>query len=382
MAKESFFVTGGCGLTGTAIVQQLREKYPGSPITVMSRNPTVNLVEGVTYHAGDITKPEDVRRILDISKPSVVFHVAGLLVSARGRQSPAVTHGVNTEGTRIVLDECRKQTEPRVKAFIFTSSASVVQKNQRTMAGLDETAPLITEQDKEAMVYSQSKANAERLVSAADDPSGMRTASIRPAIIHGPNDMDLTPIFAKAATGILSRVQIGPNTARFATTYVSNAAQGHLLACDKLLSDDSKVRDSVGGEAFLITNDYGGDGPSTYLDLLREVWKGAGVGPSEEEWKTNPPWKISTETALWIAWASETWSAWFGGRPAFPKIQVYMNTMERWVRIDKAKRVLGYEPEVGWREGARMAGAVRFAFSPFKCVLLTFCSGMPSIKKI
>jgi hypothetical protein len=37
---------------------------------------------------------------------------------------------------------------------------------------------------------------------------------------------------------------------------------------------------------------------------------------------------------------------------------VYMNTMERWVSIDKAKKVLGYKPTVEWRQGARMAGAV------------------------
>jgi sterol-4alpha-carboxylate 3-dehydrogenase (decarboxylating) len=85
---------------------------------------------------------------------------------------------INIEGTRLLLEASRRFG---VKAFVFTGSAGVAQKYDggfRDLINCDETAPTVEEEDG-GLVYPRTKAAAERLVLAADDPAGMRTVSLR-----------------------------------------------------------------------------------------------------------------------------------------------------------------------------------------------------------
>lgn len=156
MDNASFLVTGGCGLQGSHIVEKLRSAYPDAKVAVMARNPTLNQFPGVTYHGGDITSREDVRRVLGASRPSVVFHCAGLMTLNRKPVPDSVVRAVNVDGTRIMLEESARTG---VKAFVLTSSASVVQKHGRgfrAIAGADETLPLVAEEDN-ILIYPTSK---------------------------------------------------------------------------------------------------------------------------------------------------------------------------------------------------------------------------------
>ena len=143
MDNARFFVTGGCGLQGSHIVQQLLSTYPNSSIFVLSRHPTKEF-DKVTYLTGDISIPSDVSTAMDAAEPTVVFHVAGL--NADEPVGPEVFRAVNLEATRILIAESQKR---RVKAFLFTSSSSVVSglngvhlfKDFKDLDGVDESAP-------------------------------------------------------------------------------------------------------------------------------------------------------------------------------------------------------------------------------------------------
>lgn len=154
MATERYLVTGGCGLQGSHIVEKLLSRYPGAPVFVVSRHPDTNRFPGVNYMSGDICSAADVSRVLDAARPSVVFHCAGAMTVGRAPVADDVIRHINVEGTRVLVDECRKRSgddapaDRRILAFVFTSSASVVQKNGfLDIANADETWPLVEESD-------------------------------------------------------------------------------------------------------------------------------------------------------------------------------------------------------------------------------------------
>jgi sterol-4alpha-carboxylate 3-dehydrogenase (decarboxylating) len=217
-----------------------------------------------------------------------------------------------------------------------------------------------------------------------------------------------------------TRIQIGPNCNMFDWLYVDNCVKAHLLAADKLLNppidpsvltrslpsitlstgkytiptsdarppgpaleitpevekryfafqegvqDKSCVRSKfdplteaaleleptyplqVAGQAFFITN-----GEPMYIwDFFRAMWKELG--------HKNEKWVIAVPSALGLVLGtlSEWYSSIRGREPGFTRDRIYYVTQQRWFNIEKARRVLGYEPEVGIEEGIKRTCAV------------------------
>jgi len=55
--------------------------------------------------------------------------------------------------------------------------------------------------------------------------------------------------------------------------------------------------------------------------------------------------------AMIVARLMMIWAGVTGGTPLLTTLAVKYTTMTRTVSIDKARRRLGYEPKVAWREG-------------------------------
>lgn len=347
MEAASYLVTGGCGLQGSHIVEKLLEAYPGSKITVMARNPTVNTFPGVEYLKGDITSPANIDRVFTASRPTVVFHCAGAMTVGRKAIPDEVVRNINTEGTRLMLDASKRF---HVKAFVFTSSASVVQKGKggfEDLKNCDETFPTV-EDANGGLIYPRSKAAGERLVLAADDPMGMRTVSLRPALIYGERDNDQIPNLMANYRAGRGRMQIGDGTNLFSNTYGGNSADAHLLAAAKLLQPDPS---GVAGEAFFITNGQ----PHPFWDFPRAIFRAAGDPTPKDQIRVVP-----RSVALSVAWAVE-WFAWLAGSKPFITVPIVKyTTMHRWYNITKARERLGYEPKVDWEEGIRRGVQVSY----------------------
>jgi sterol-4alpha-carboxylate 3-dehydrogenase (decarboxylating) len=57
------------------------------------------------------------------------------------------------------------------------------------------------------------------------------------------------------------------------------------------------------------------------------------------------------------------WFGWLTGKePTFTRFKVTFSCTTRWHNIEKARRVLGYEPEVGVEEGIKRMVEVGFYF--------------------
>ncbi|ETS76911.1 hypothetical protein PFICI_10785 [Pestalotiopsis fici W106-1] len=380
MDSQSFLITGGCGLQGSDIVRTLRERYPTSKVSVLSRSPTTNTIPGVTYRKGNITNTAHVDACLRYCKPTVVFHCAATVVGTRKHVPDHMVREVNVEGTELLLQSCKAAG---VRAFIFTSSASVVQWAGVEIVNANETWPVVAMPDEDndgnVPIYPRTKAEAEVLVLAADDHDGdkagngngdgMRTCSVRPSVIYGERDNDVTPTIMRTA-GAMRGLQIGPNAKPFATTYVGNSTHAHLLAAEKLLSPARGVRDSVGGQAFFVAN----AGAYTYWDFARTMWQyhnhnnvmsantdqaSTAFPPRDaDEYNPakNPQFRVVTiAMAMWVAWAFEWWAWIIDEPPRLSQAAVSIMTSARAYDISKAKRVLGYTEQVDWEEGCRRA---------------------------
>ncbi len=364
-------VIGGCGFLGHHIVHQLL-KYDAH-ISVLDLTTTRNRHEGAHYHRADITSAAAVREVFQLVQPNVIIHTAALPPQVDNKE---LLRKVNLEGTRNLV-ECA-ETLPGVKAFVYTSSASVVHDTVSDLVNADERWPCVRGKAQREY-YSESKvrlfpftfrpppllpsmsdltscdaqADAEALVLAANRSprNGMLTASLRPAGIYGEGDALMIPGMLRAYADRQTRFQLGDNTNLFDFTYVGNVAHAHLLALLALLSTHTLATlpldtERVDGEAFFVTN----DAPVYFWDFPRLVWKCAGDATEPKDvWVIRKEWGLAVASVLeWVFWV-------VGRRPSLTRKQVRYSCMTRYYSVEKARRRLGYEPVVGLEEGVRRA---------------------------
>ena len=98
----------------------------------------------------------------------------------------------------------------------------------------------------------------------------------------------------------------------------------------------------IAGQAFFITNGE----PVYFWDFSREVFKQLGA---PDRRLTVLPKRVG----LLFASALEWWGWVTGHEPVLTRYRVTYSCMSRWHNIDKARRVLGYEPQVGLLEGIK-----------------------------
>jgi sterol-4alpha-carboxylate 3-dehydrogenase (decarboxylating) len=151
--------------------------------------------------------------------------------------------------------------------------------------------------------------------------------------------VNLYNIYDRGRTG----VQIGNNTNLTDWTYVTNVADAHILAADKLsLSSDPPVA----GEIFFITNDE----PWLFWDFMNGIWDRLDVAYPGKRVKKKP--LVIPQTLGTIMAAISELIAWILGiKPTFTRYSIVYSCTTRWHKIDKAKRALGYQPKVRLADG-------------------------------
>ncbi|KAH8429677.1 erg26, C-3 sterol dehydrogenase [Aspergillus melleus] len=392
MELGKVLVVGGCGFLGWHIVDQLlgfpsetdpsvalpkpqgdaRFEYPNlgdrypryvTKVSVVDLKTSNNRLPGADYYDGDITSVESMLSVFRAVKPDVVIHTA----------TPNVLEGnkpllrkVNVEGTQTLLEVAggaHGEWGGKCRAFVYTSSSSVVHDTQSDLINVNEEWPYIRGKQ-QLEYYSETKADAEEQVLKYNrtSPSSMLTCALRPAGIYGEKDTTFTYKIlehsSKASPTVL-RMQLGENNNLFDFTYVGNIAYAHMLAAWRLLGTKTRYdagqsepldHERVDGEAFNVTN----DSPVYFWDMTRAAWALAGkvVEPHQV-------WALPEALLGPIGAIAETVLGLIGKTPRLNRRVVRYSCMTRYYSSDKAKFRLGYTPLVSVDEGlARAVGYV------------------------
>ena len=317
-------VTGGGGFLGLYIVEQLVAR--GDDVYVFCRHQHHALdALAVDWHQGDVRDAMAVDRACE--GMDAVFHVAAV----PGIWGPwRLFHGVNTLGTKNVIDACQKHG---VGKLIYTSSPSVVFSG-RDHVGIDETHPY---PDSYLCHYPHSKALAEQAVLAANGRSGLATAVLRPHLIWGPRDNHLIPRLIKhARSGRLRRIGEGRNLVSM--VYVENAAAAHLQTADALSLDSP-----VAGQTYFINEPE----PVNLWDWIDELLRRAGLPPVRKAVSPDTAWRIGAVLEAVYKMLR------IRREPPMTRFLALQLSISHCYDIAKARRDFGYLPIVSVAEGMR-----------------------------
>ena len=318
-------VTGANGFLGFHVVKTLVRQ--GYEVTGMTRNDDLRLggLEVKQVH-GDIRSFDHVKAACQ--GQDVVFHTAAI----SGIWGPwKLYHGVNTIGTKNVIEACR---ENGVGRLVYTSSPSVTFNGDHQI-NQDESA----DYPKQWLChYPHSKALAEQAVLEANEQGRLLTCALRPHLIWGPGDRHLIPrLLKRAKSGQLRRVGDGRN--QVDTIFVTNAADAHVQAAEALSNDSP-----VAGSAYFLSQ----DDPVNLWGWINDVLQLAGVPRVKRS--------ISYYWAYRLGYALET-SAQITGSQREPRMTRFLAAQlakSHYFDISRAKLDFGYVPTVSNQEGMKL----------------------------
>ncbi|KAJ3114764.1 hypothetical protein HDU96_001707 [Phlyctochytrium bullatum] len=319
-------VIGGCGFLGRVIVEQLLAAGETS-VRVLDLRKTFDDPR-VEFVQGDICSLDD---MLAATKGiTTVFHTA----SPPHGKGKAVYFKINVDGTKNVVDACRKNGVPNL---VYTSSASVVYNGQDLVEG-DETLPYC---EKHMDAYNESKAIAEEFVLQSNG-KGLKTVCIRPSGIFGPRDMQGVSVILETCLKGKSGVQVGFNRTLFDWTFVDNVAHAHVLAMRALDKNPD-----VPGQVYNITNDQ----PIFFWDFVKLAWYRLGYASTLK-------FVLPLTLAFFLAFITEGFasllSPFYTMHVTFTTFRIKVFGNNRYFNIAKAKRDLDYKPLYSLEEAIYM----------------------------
>lgn len=133
-------VTGGSGGLASQIISLLLSRSATTKLSAIDLRAPAEPIDGCDYHFGDLTDEAVMTKLFAELKPSVVIHTA----SPRFDSPKEIMYKVNVEGTKNLVQVAQAAG---VKAFVYTSSASVISDCRTDLINADEEYPLVTGDD-------------------------------------------------------------------------------------------------------------------------------------------------------------------------------------------------------------------------------------------
>lgn len=314
---ETIALTGASGYTGGHLLRALVTRGHRVRALVRSGSMREDLrLPGVTIVEGGLGDENAATRLVDGA--GAVIHVAAVYRTAG--HADEYYREVNVTGTACLLDAaCRLG----VRRFVHTSTVGVHGHIRRPPA--DESTPLSP-----GDVYQATKAEAESVALGYHRNRGLPVTVVRPGAIYGPGETRLLKLFRSIARGRYAIV--GSGKSFYHPVFIDDLIQGFILALE---------RPEAVGEPFLIA------GPryvsQTELAQLIAKHTGGRVLPFHV-----PAWPIQLAGSLVEAVCIP-----LGIEPPIHRRRTEFWTKSRAFSIEKARRLLGYAPEVDVEEGVR-----------------------------
>jgi nucleoside-diphosphate-sugar epimerase len=317
-------VTGGTGLLGSHIVEQLRRR--GRPVRALVR-PGADAAwlrgQGVELAEGDITDPASLQRACRGVR--CIYHAAAR-VGDWGPWPDFVR--VTVDGSRNLFDAAEQAGVPR---FIHISSISVYGHINRKGLVIDESAPLGVNVHHWSY-YTRAKVMAEEeLWRRHRAGSPVRYTVIRPSWLYGPRDR---ATLARLVGLIRDRKAklLGDGTNRLNVVHAANVAEACLLAADL---------PRAAGQAYNCSND-GELTQQEYFELVARTIGAAAVS-------RRVPFKVAYAAAFVLECLGHLFRQ--SRPPMITRYAVWLMGRDTYFSAEKARRELGWKSTIGYREG-------------------------------
>lgn len=310
-------LTGASGYTGGHILRRLLARGDSVKALVREGSITPELKSsGAELVIGALGRADDASRL--VKDCDAVMHVAAVYRTAGHPDS--YYRQINVLGTRQLLEA---SAAAGVQRFVHTSTVGVHGDVKSPPA--DENAE-VSPSD----IYQATKAEADAMAREFGRTHGLEVAIVRPGAIYGPGETRLLKVFRSIARGRYAVV--GSGRPHYHLVYIDDLVEGFLLALD---------RPEAAGETFIIA----GPRAISQDDLAREVAQATGGSV----WPYHiPAWPIQRLGDLVEAICIP-----FGIEPPIHRRRVDFWVKNRSFSIEKARRLLGYDPQVDVTEGIR-----------------------------
>jgi len=313
-------VTGANGFVGSNLCKALIKK--GHKVRGLVRvTSDLSSIEKLNIELinGSLDDKESLKKA--VANVDIVYHVAAL---ANDWGSLKLYRRINVEGTKNILEA---SSVAKVKRFVYISSIAVHSCYGRQDA--DENAPA------EAVIssYCISKRESESLVMDFYKKTGFPVTIVRPGDVFGPNDRtSFLRMAVPLKKGTLPYIDHGRTV--LAYTYVENLVDGIMLAGEN--------KNSI-GQAYIIT------------DGIKVTWKELYDALVSELGFRKPLFSLNSRFAWLIAVVLETIYGTLGikTRPIATRYLINHLRYDFHFSIEKAKKELGYKPEIPFNEGIK-----------------------------
>ena len=309
-------VTGATGFTGGHLARELSRQ--GHQVVALVRPGSASgplRDAGIEVFEGQLTRRDDV--VAAAAGVERIYHIAAVFRTAGHPDS--YYRDVNVGGTLNILEAARHHGCERV---VHCSTIGV--------HGHIEDPPADENyRTKPDDIYQQTKLEGERAAAEAIE-RGQPVTIFRPGSIYGEGDLRFLKLFKAIRKGRF--FMIGPGDVRLHLVHVEDLVRGIMLCGSKT---------EALGQTFILA---GPDAP-TLNELTAEAAAAMGVSP--------PRFRVPVGPVYAAGWLCEMLCVPLRINPPLYRRRVGFFTHHREFDISKAKRVLGYDPRISYKEGIR-----------------------------
>lgn len=323
MSSHKILVTGGTGFVGQYLIRRLAKT--GQPICALVRNvsaadefahlPNIELVQG------------DVRDLAAVQRAMAGVHTVYHL-AAEFRSTTISDHDLNQINVTGTVNMLQAAAEAEVQRFVHVSTVGV--------HGVPDSQPGVESSPYQAdNRVAISKTDGEKAAIKMMESGQLPVTIVRTGPgVYGPGDTRYLKLFKGIKKGRF--IVFGSGEINYQLIFVEDLVDGLILA---------GTHEQAAGEIFIMTGDHA----ITLNQLVEKVAATVGVNP--------PRFRFPVMPVYYAGYLCEIICKPFGISPPLYRRRVDFFRNSRSFSIDKARRILGFEPKVTYEDGLAKTAA-------------------------